>query len=189
MHAAPLYIAETGPTQIRGRLISLKEFFIVFGMLVSLKVYIFFVCVWDLKYELRVSYGMQSGYITGSVFVDIVGGWRYIYGSSAILSLIMIVGMWWLPASPRWLLLCALQGQGSMHDARESAISCYCNLRGKTADNSSATEEIDIIIDELSYAGQHRQGSFKEVFQGKSLKALKIGAGLVFFQQVKYLMT
>ncbi|KMZ65696.1 putative Sugar transporter [Zostera marina] len=158
MHAAPLYIAETGPTQIRGRLISLKEFFIVFGML--------------------------SGYITGSVFVDIVGGWRYIYGSSAILSLIMIVGMWWLPASPRWLLLCALQGQGSMHDARESAISCYCNLRGKTADNSSATEEIDIIIDELSYAGQHRQGSFKEVFQGKSLKALKIGAGLVFFQQI-----
>lgn len=109
------------------------------------------------------------------------------YGSSSIVSLIMIVGMWWLPASPRWLLLCALQGKGSMHDARESAICCYCNLRGKTGE-SLAAEEIDIIIDELSYAGQHRQGSFKEVFRGKSLKALKIGAGLVFFQQVKYMM-
>jgi len=35
MHAAPMYIAETAPSQIRGQLISLKEFFIVFGMLVS----------------------------------------------------------------------------------------------------------------------------------------------------------
>lgn len=35
MHAAPMYIAETSPSQIRGQLISLKEFFIVLGMLVS----------------------------------------------------------------------------------------------------------------------------------------------------------
>lgn len=35
MHAAPMYIAETAPCQIRGRLISLKELFIVLGMLVS----------------------------------------------------------------------------------------------------------------------------------------------------------
>ncbi|KAM4100058.1 hypothetical protein ACB094_05G040100 [Castanea mollissima] len=32
MHAAPMYIAETAPSKIRGRLISLKEFFIVLGM-------------------------------------------------------------------------------------------------------------------------------------------------------------
>jgi len=35
MHAAPMYIAETSPTPIRGQLISLKEFFIVLGMVVS----------------------------------------------------------------------------------------------------------------------------------------------------------
>lgn len=35
MHAAPMYIAETAVSQIRGRLISLKEFFIVTGMVVS----------------------------------------------------------------------------------------------------------------------------------------------------------
>lgn len=35
MHAAPMYIAETAPTPIRGQLISLKEFFIVLGMVVS----------------------------------------------------------------------------------------------------------------------------------------------------------
>ena len=35
MHAAPMYIAETAPSQIRGRMISLKEFFTVLGMVVS----------------------------------------------------------------------------------------------------------------------------------------------------------
>lgn len=36
MHGAPLYIAETAPSKIRGTLISLKELFIVLGILVSL---------------------------------------------------------------------------------------------------------------------------------------------------------
>uniref|UniRef100_A0A0D3B9I1 Major facilitator superfamily (MFS) profile domain-containing protein n=1 Tax=Brassica oleracea var. oleracea TaxID=109376 RepID=A0A0D3B9I1_BRAOL len=35
MHAAPMYIAETAPSQIRGRMISLKEFSTVFGMVVA----------------------------------------------------------------------------------------------------------------------------------------------------------
>lgn len=34
MHGAPLYIAETSPSQIRGTLISLKEVMIVLGILV-----------------------------------------------------------------------------------------------------------------------------------------------------------
>jgi len=34
MHGAPLYIAETCPSQIRGTLVSLKELFIVLGILV-----------------------------------------------------------------------------------------------------------------------------------------------------------
>ncbi|WZZ85963.1 hypothetical protein YC2023_114542 [Brassica napus] len=35
MHAAPIYIAETAPSQIHGWMISLKEFTTVFGMVVS----------------------------------------------------------------------------------------------------------------------------------------------------------
>ncbi|WOL09517.1 D-xylose-proton symporter-like 2 [Canna indica] len=157
MHAAPMYIAETSPTQIRGRLISLKEFFIVFGMLL--------------------------GYISGSVYVDLVGGWRYMYATSSPICLIMGIGMWWLPQSPRWLLLCAIQGNGNLTNAKEFAIACLCRLRGPAFD-SSASEQVDLILDELSYIGQEKQASFMEIFQGKCRKALIIGAGLVFFQQV-----
>eukprot|EP00268_Persea_americana_P002492 TRINITY_DN10751_c0_g1_i1.p1 TRINITY_DN10751_c0_g1~~TRINITY_DN10751_c0_g1_i1.p1 ORF type:complete len:506 (-),score=94.63 TRINITY_DN10751_c0_g1_i1:392-1909(-) len=157
MHAAPMYIAETAPCQIRGRLISLKEFFIVLGMLL--------------------------GYSASSLYIDLVSGWRYMYGTSAPLALIMGIGMWWLPPSPRWLLLCAIQGKGNLQDVRQYAICCLCQLRGRSVDDSAA-EQINEILIELSYAEEEKEASIWEVFQGKCLKALIIGAGLVFFQQV-----
>lgn len=157
MHAAPMYIAETAPTQIRGRLISLKEFFIVLGMVV--------------------------GYTVGSLLVDMVSGWRYMYGVSSPLSVIMGIGMWWLPASPRWLLLRAIQGKGNMQDLKENAIFCLCRLRGP-AIGDSAPAQVDGILDELSSSEETKEASLWEMFHGKCLKALTIGGGLVLFQQI-----
>ncbi|KAH9727985.1 D-xylose-proton symporter-like 2 [Citrus sinensis] len=157
MHAAPMYIAETAPTPMRGQLISLKEFFIVLGMV--------------------------GGYGIGSLLVDLVAGWRYMYGASTPLAVIMGMGMWWLPASPRWLLLCAMKRKGDMQDLRESAISCLCRLRGQSIGDSAPTE-VDEILTELSYVGEDKEVSLREVFHGKCLKALIIGAGLVLFQQI-----
>lgn len=157
MHAAPMYIAETAPSQIRGMLISLKEFFIVLGMLL--------------------------GYIAGNLYVEVVSGWRYMYASSTPLCLIMGVGMCWLPSSPRWLLLCAIQGKGNLPETKENATRCLCRLRGQ-ASPDLVSEQIDLILEELSYIDQEKQASFGEIFQGKCLKAMIIGCGLVFFQQV-----
>ncbi|XP_077234878.1 D-xylose-proton symporter-like 2 [Tasmannia lanceolata] len=158
MHAAPMYIAETAPCQIRGRLISLKEFFIVLGMLL--------------------------GYTASSVYVSLVSGWRYMYGTSVPIAVIMGIGMWWLPPSPRWLLLCAIRGSDNVQqDVRQYAIRCLCRLRGRAMDDS-ISEQVDEILDELSYGDQEKEPSFFEVFQGKCLKALTIGGGLVVFQQI-----
>ncbi|XWS57354.1 hypothetical protein CRYUN_Cryun09bG0167300 [Craigia yunnanensis] len=157
MHSAPMYIAETAPSQIRGLLISLKEFFIVLGMV--------------------------AGYGIGSLLVETVAGWRYMFGASIPLAVIMGIGMWWLPASPRWLLLCAIQGKGNMQDLREAAICCLCLLRGQSI-GESASEQVDEILTELSYVGEEKEATLGEMFHGKCLKALIIGAGLVLFQQI-----
>ncbi|KAK6118484.1 hypothetical protein DH2020_047751 [Rehmannia glutinosa] len=157
MHAAPMYIAETAPSQIRGQLISLKEFFIVLGMLL--------------------------GYIAGSLLVETAAGWRYMYGVSFPLSLIMGFGMWWLPASPRWILLRAIQGKGDAQGLRETAIDCLCRLRGE-AIGSSAPQKVDEILSELSHMREEQEATMSEMFQGKCLKALIIGGGLVLFQQI-----
>ncbi|KDP21779.1 hypothetical protein JCGZ_00566 [Jatropha curcas] len=157
MHAAPMYIAETAPSQIRGRLISLKEFFIVLGMV--------------------------AGYVIGSLLVDTIDGWRYMYVASTPLALIMGVGMCWLPSSPRWLLLCAIQGKGNMQDLKETAIFCLCRLRGE-AIGDTAPAQVEEILTELSFVGEEKEASLGEMFRGKCLKALIIGAGLVLFQQI-----
>ncbi|KAG5145175.1 hypothetical protein GLYMA_11G092100v4 [Glycine max] len=157
MHAAPMYIAETAPTPIRGQLISLKEFFIVLGMV--------------------------AGYGIGSLFVETVSGWRYMYGVSSPVAIIMGVGMWWLPASPRWLLLRAIQGKGDVQNSKDIAIRSLCQLRGQ-AFYDSVPWQVDEILAELSYLGEEKEATFGELFQGKCLKALWIGSGLVLFQQI-----
>ncbi|XP_027354590.1 D-xylose-proton symporter-like 2 isoform X4 [Abrus precatorius] len=157
MHAAPMYIAETAPTPIRGQLISLKEFFIVLGIV--------------------------TGYGIGSLLVDTVAGWRYMFAASSPVAVIMGLGMWWLPASPRWLLLRAIQGKGDAQDLKDTAIRSLIQLHGQ-AICDSAPQQVDEILEELSCVGEEKEVTFGEMFQGKCLKALWIGAGLVLFQQI-----
>ncbi|XP_062171489.1 D-xylose-proton symporter-like 3, chloroplastic [Alnus glutinosa] len=160
MHGAPLYIAETGPSQIRGTLVSLKELFIVLGILL--------------------------GYFVGSFQIGAVGGWRYMFGVSAPIALIMGLGMWSLPPSPRWLLLRAVQGKGSVQDYKEKAIVALSKLRGRRPGDKLSERKIEDTFVSLkhAYADQESEGSFLEVFQGPSLKAFLIGGGLVLFQQI-----
>lgn len=126
---------------------------------------------------------MQGGYGIGSLLVDTVAGWRYMYGASSPLAVIMGLGMLWLPSSPRWLLLRAIQGKGNMQELREKAIGCLCRLRGP-AIGDSAPAQVDEVLTELSYVGEEKEVTLQEMFQGKCSKALIIGGGLVLFQQV-----
>ncbi|PKI32712.1 hypothetical protein CRG98_046886 [Punica granatum] len=160
MHGAPLYIAETCPSQIRGTLISLKELFIVLGILL--------------------------GYFVGSFSIDMVGGWRYMYGISNPVALLMGLGMWSLSPSPRWLLLRAVQGKVPLQVYKEKAIFALSKLRGRPAGDRVSEKQIEDTLVSLksAYAEEESEGSFLEVFQGPSLKAFVIGGGLVLFQQI-----
>ncbi|XP_011035266.1 PREDICTED: D-xylose-proton symporter-like 3, chloroplastic isoform X1 [Populus euphratica] len=160
MHGAPLYIAETCPSQIRGTLISLKELFIVLGILM--------------------------GFLVGSIQINAVGGWRYMYGFGVPISLLMGLGMWSLPPSPRWLLLRAVQGKGSFQEYKEKAISSLSKLRGRPPGDKVSEKQIEEALVSLksAYKEDETEGSFWEVLQGPSLKAFVIGGGLVLFQQI-----
>lgn len=159
MHAAPMYIAETSPSQIRGTLISLKEAFIVGGILL--------------------------GYLVGNNQVDAVGGWRVMFGFGAPIAALMGAGIWWLPPSPRWLLLCAVQGKGDVETLKQKTTDALQRLRGPSFSRGSAEEECEQQWTALRAAcdGEDVNVSFAELFQGANMKALLVGTGLVFFQQ------
>uniref|UniRef100_A0A1J3JRN9 D-xylose-proton symporter-like 3, chloroplastic n=1 Tax=Noccaea caerulescens TaxID=107243 RepID=A0A1J3JRN9_NOCCA len=160
MHGAPLYIAETCPSQIRGTLISLKELFIVLGILL--------------------------GFSVGSFQIDVVGGWRYMYGFGTPVALLMGLGMWSLPPSPRWLLLRAVQGKGALQEYKEKAMLALSKLRGRPPGDKLSEKLVDdaLLSVETAYEDEKSGGNFLEVFQGSNLKALTIGGGLVLFQQI-----
>ena len=45
------------------------------------------------------------GYAVAAIFIGVEGNWRYILGSSLVFSTILLVGMIFLPESPRYLML------------------------------------------------------------------------------------
>lgn len=108
------------------------------------------------------------------------------FGFSAPIAVIMGLGIWSLPQSPRWLLLRAVQGKGSLQELKEKAVLALRKLRGRPANDKASEKQIEETIVSLkaAYAGQDSEASFLEVFQGTSLKAFIIGGGLVLFQQV-----
>ncbi|KAJ5545520.1 hypothetical protein N7461_007824 [Penicillium sp. DV-2018c] len=74
----PVYVAECVPRKIRGNLVSL--------------------------YQLNIALGEVLGYAVAAMFVSVEGNWRYILGSSLVFSTILLVGMLFLPESPRFLM-------------------------------------------------------------------------------------
>jgi hypothetical protein len=105
------------------------------------------------------------------------------FGISSPVAVIMGFGMWWLPASPRWILLRAIQKKGDLQTLKDTAIRSLCQLQGPTF-HDSASQQVDEIMAEFSYLCEENDVTLGEMFRGKCRKAIVISAGLVLFQQV-----
>eukprot|EP01025_Chloroclados_australasicus_P047820 TRINITY_DN5395_c2_g1_i1.p1 TRINITY_DN5395_c2_g1~~TRINITY_DN5395_c2_g1_i1.p1 ORF type:complete len:594 (-),score=43.00 TRINITY_DN5395_c2_g1_i1:306-2018(-) len=153
MHAAPAYIAETAPPQVRGLLISLKEGFIVGGILL--------------------------GYFGSYLLIEVVGGWRYMFGAAGVAAFLLGIGMWWLPPSPRWLAL-----SGSTSDQVKQSL---VRVRGKYGKDD---ELIDTELQQVMQIGEKvgrkptSDLDFSKLLQANNLRPLLIGLSLMMFQQI-----
>ncbi|CUM49129.1 unnamed protein product [Debaryomyces tyrocola] len=73
-----IYISESVPAEVRGNLVSL--------------------------YQFNIALGEVLGYAIAAIFYEVHGGWRYMVGSSLVFSTALLVGMLFLPESPRYLI-------------------------------------------------------------------------------------
>jgi SP family galactose:H+ symporter-like MFS transporter len=94
---APLYLAEVAPERIRGAMISTYQLMITIGILVA------FLSDTALSYN---------------------GAWRWMLGIIAIPGALFLIGVLFLPDSPRWLM---------MRGRRDEAIEVLQRLRGDSA--------------------------------------------------------
>jgi SP family arabinose:H+ symporter-like MFS transporter len=89
----PIYISEVAPPESRGRLVSLNQLAIVIGILSA------YLTNWQLS-----SLGQQS--------------WRWMFGVAVVPSTIFLVGLFFIPESPRWLITKGRLEQGRQVLAR-----------------------------------------------------------------------
>ena len=109
MHVAPLYIAETAPNDLRGKLVSLKEAAIVAGIIVGYLA------------------GAALGGQISTLSINGLESWRTMFLTALPFELAMCFGAFVVaPESPRWPF-------DRSQEAQESLVQCQgAKSRGKT---------------------------------------------------------
>jgi SP family galactose:H+ symporter-like MFS transporter len=137
---SPMYMSEISPKRVRGSLVSLNQLAVTIGIVVAY----------------LVDYALSA-----------IQGWRYMFGLAAIPSTILVIAMWRMPASPRWLMT---------HDRVDKARAVLEHIRG-TKDITSEMQEIQ---DSLA----KQKGGLEDLFHPTLRMALIVGVGLAIFQQI-----
>lgn len=172
---APAYIAELSPPTLRGQLVSLNE--------------------------VVINVGIPIAYLVALLLSDVHGGWRWMLGLSALPALALLLGVAYLPESPRWLVL-----RGRMTEARLVLARVYGAPLSSTSDDgaqavqaepqftgdgalgeweaaalkAAVEEELERIYDSAS----DPQPPFSALLTDPALRrAMWVAGGLAFFQQ------
>ncbi len=156
---SPMYISEVAPAQMRGKLVSINQLTIVIGVLAAQ------LLNWYLVRNLPV--GATDEFIKNSWFGQ--QGWRWMFGLTAIPSVLFFLGMFLVPESPRWL---AKNG----HSERANEI--LKKIGGENYALAAVAEINSTIVKE-----EVQRVRFADLLEPKMRKVLALGVVLAVFQQ------
>ncbi|MHC4203370.1 MAG: sugar porter family MFS transporter [Planctomycetota bacterium] len=145
---SPMYIAEISPARIRGRMVSVNQFAIVTGFLV----------VYLVNYFIA---------LQGTDAWNVASGWRWMFGSEALPALMLLILLFFVPESPRWL---------TKYGRHEKALAVLTRVGGP----EHAQKELESIKDAVA----HESGSLAQLLKPGMRIVLVIGIVLAVLQQV-----
>lgn len=141
MITSPIYIAELSPPHLRGPLVNVNQLANVIGINLSVVVcYIF-------------------------SFQD--SGWRWMFGMEAFPILILIIGLFVIPESPRWL---------AAHGRIKESLLILTKINGK--------EKADQELKEINNDLKQESGKFNELLKPGIKTALFIGILIMIYSQI-----
>lgn len=160
MHAAPAYLGEMTAPSLRGTVVALKEAAIVLGILL--------------------------GQVAGLALRNVEGGWKWAYGLTVPLALIMAAGMYALPPSCRWL---GLRGQWDEAEnslrffLRSGVGACVEEIKASCGQGEDTRATLLAPV-----AAGRRPGGWRQragALLGRRYRwPLLVGLGVVTFQQI-----
>ncbi|MCO5316228.1 MAG: sugar porter family MFS transporter [Solirubrobacterales bacterium] len=140
---APVYISEVAPPDLRGGLVTF--------------------------FQLAVTVGILVAYLVGLALTDVTDGWRWMLGLGAVPALVLGIGIYRLPSSPRWLL---------MKGREEEAVVALRRLR------PAGEEAIAAEVIEIKGGVGSSTGSWRDLLKPAIKAALVVGLGLAILQQI-----
>ncbi len=155
---SPMYIAEVAPASIRGRLVSINQLTIVIGILAAQIV--------NYLIARRAPDGASPEFILNSWYGQYA--WRWMFGVTAIPSLLFFAGMFFVPESPRWLAK-----NGNLARARDILARI-----GGPAYADAAVGDI-----EQTLVNENKKVNFGQLLEPKMLRILILGVAVAVFQQ------
>lgn len=140
----PLYLSEIAPTKYRGGFIAM--------------------------YQLMITIGIFAIYVSNSAIAEMFHSWRLMLGVIALPSLVMLIGVQWIPKTPRWLMLA-----GRQHQAQ----TVLATVRETQAEQQEEFSNIQATI-----AGKLQASLWDTVTKGFFVKVLLLGIFLQLLQQL-----
>jgi sugar porter (SP) family MFS transporter len=138
----PLYIAEHTPPKIRGGTVSYNQLMVTVGILIA--------------------------YLIDFALRDVGSNWRWMLGIGALPGVFLVIGMLFVPYSPRWLMQ-----KGRRDEAREV-------LRRTRGD-----EDVEAELTEIeSVLAEERSSGLRALLRPSLRPMLVVGIGLAVIQQV-----
>jgi sugar porter (SP) family MFS transporter len=159
---SPMYISEISPSAMRGRLVSLNQFTIVIGVLLAQVVNL-----WVAQ--------QFPGWIGGvadkaaALAWNETSGWRWMFGVTAVPSVLFLLGMLVVPESPRWLV---------KNGHPEKAARILAKIGGEEYARSVIASIQSTLVNETG-----TKVHFSALLERKTFKILLLGIGLAVFQQ------
>ena len=146
----PVYMAETSPEDIRGFL--------------------------GASFQVMICLGQVTSALVDALFSSVSEGWRWDFGLAAIPGVILLLGFFFCPESPRWLVK-----KGRITEAR----SVLQKLRSARCNIEAELEEIIKVAREDEKIAREGGNSFRRMMRTPSVRnALILGVTLQLFQQL-----
>ena len=155
---APMYIAETAPAHMRGRLVSINQLTIVIGILAAQLI--------NYLIAKKMPDGMTETMIFNSW--NVREGWRWMFGATAVPALIFLVSSIFIPESPRWL---------AKNGRNKKAKDILAKIGGKGYAEKALIEIEETLVNDSKSLDLH------EFFKPNIKKILLLGIVLAVFQQ------
>ncbi|MFV0345032.1 MAG: sugar porter family MFS transporter [Bacteroidales bacterium] len=154
-NVSPMYIAESAPANIRGRLVSVNQLTIVIGILAAQ------IVNWLIAEDVVPGEDILASW-NGQM------GWRWMFWAEAVPAVMFFLLLFALPESPRWL---------SSKSKFVEAEKVLAQIGG----SSYADKEIENLKNSLS--SEKEKTNYSLLFKGRMPQILMVGVVIAIFQQ------